>query len=502
MHKLLSLLLASALVFSALSPARSARAVEIKASGSMEILFESAHNIHTGNQFQNYADNGNHQKHFAAVQRLILGLDFTVSEYLSAHYEAQAGAFTWGGPSSGNIYNAGSGNGEESRGGALGSRAANIATRTAYLDWMAPGTDLKIRMGQQWISLPGYAFPSPVLSHRGTAIVASMPLADSARLTAFWLRAYSDSRRGSSGAAAPIDDTMDLFSLTADFRPEGFRITPWIMAGKLGGDVVDFNRPFNQIYVNGGLLPVTGYAVFGRDPKGGVANLGTDSSNSTLLFGGLSLEMTRFDPLRLAVDAYWSGSDNRHSSTERSGWYAGASAEYRTAFGVPTFKAWYASGDNDNAADGSERPLSVHSGFTPGAPVLFNSFAYGLSDTSNRGEAGGTWGVSAQWNEASFLKGMFHSLRATYVQGTNSPAMAPYASRIGLAQYLTTKDRAVEIDLDTTCSIYDNLAALLELSYVFQNFDGKVWRGLPGTNGDRARFSDAWRAGLTLTYTF
>lgn len=502
MNKLLSFLLAFALVFPVTAgSAGTARAVEVKASGSMDLLLETSHNLHTGNLFQDSADNGSPQKHSAVLQRFILGLDFLISENLRARYAAQAGAFTWGGPAGGTLYSVGAGNGAESTGGALGSRAANVVTREAYLDWRLPDAKTSIRLGQQWFSLPGFAFPNVVLDQRGTGIVASLTLTDTARLTGFWLRAYSDSRRG--GDTTPnFDDTLDLFSLSTAFHGEGFRFSPWLMAGRLGGDVIHYHQPFNNIYVSGGLLPVTGFTVYGRDENGGLTKLGAASSNSTLLFGGFALEMTCFAPLRVALDASWSASENRHRSTERSGWYAGASAEYTTAFGVPTLKAWYASGDNGNPADGSERPLSVRSGFTPGAPLLFNAFAYGIYDTSNRGEAGGTWGLSAQWNMISFFSDMFHSLRATYVRGTNSPAMAAHAGRLGPSKYLTRRDSAVEIDFDTTCSISKNLAAMLEVGYVFQNFDGKVWRGLPGGSGDTAAFSNAWRAGLTITYRF
>ncbi|MBS5049969.1 MAG: outer membrane homotrimeric porin [Desulfovibrionaceae bacterium] len=494
----LSLLLAAALSAGA---APSAHAVEVKASGVMEILFESAHNIASANRFQDYDDNGSHQKHFSAVQKLKLSLDFVLSESLSARYTAQAGAFTWGGPTSPS-YSIGAGNASEASGGALGSRAANIVTKEAYLDWMIPGTDARVRMGQQFLMLPGFAFPNPVLGNWGTGVAVSAPATDSLRLNAFWLRAYSDFRRGTVDNAAPGNDNLDLVSLAANYRIDGFQATPWLMAGRLGDAVTNFNQPYNSIYVKNGLLPVTGYEQFGRAADGHVVSLGLAPSDSTLWFGGLSLELTRFAPLRLALDAYYSASINAHRSTERSGWFVGGSAEYETPWGVPAFKAWYASGDNGDLTDGSERALGVRGGFTPGAPVLFNSFAYGLSETSNRGEAAGTWGASLQWNAASFVPRVFHSLRATYVQGTNNPNMARYAVNSGPALYMTRRDHAVELDLDTTISIYANLAAMLELSYVFQDFDGEVWRNLPGTTGAGASFSDAWRAGLTFTYTF
>ena len=136
MKKLVTLLLAAGLVFSA---ANSASAVEVKTSGTMDFAFDWTQNI--GTNFQDYDDAGINQKHFGAVQRFRLGLEFVMSENLSATYQAQVGTFTWGGPATGNN--------SEGNGGVLGSRSANIVTKFAYLDWVVPGTDLKVRMGMQ-----------------------------------------------------------------------------------------------------------------------------------------------------------------------------------------------------------------------------------------------------------------------------------------------------------------------------------------------------------------
>ena len=87
----------------------------------------------------------------------------------------------------------------------------------------------------------------------------------------------------------------------------------------------------------------------------------------------------------------------------------------------------------------------------------------------------GTWGLSAQWNKASFIEGLFHNVRVTYIQGTNSKKMAQYVAPASLGQYLTTKDSVIDVSFDSVYSIYKNLAAMLELSYAFENMDGKLW---------------------------
>ena len=114
----------------------------------------------------------------------------------------------------------------------------------------------------------------------------------------------------------------------------------------------------------------------------------------------------------------------------------------------------------------------------------------------------GSWGISAQWNDISFVENLSHALSVTYVQGTNNKhnRIAPDDG------YLTTKDSLVEIDFNTTYNIYQNLATVLELGYIFENFDGKnavATGAFPATSGsDKAKFSNAWRASLNFQYTF
>lgn len=509
MKKLVTLLLAAGLTISA---ANSASAVEVRASGTFDFAFEGYNNINGASSFLDNNDflhntgvRGNN-KHFDAVQRMRLGLDFIMSENLAAYYEAQVGIFSWGGPSRGLTGGQG-GNYNENLGGALGTRAANIVTRQIYLDWMIPNTDIKIRMGQQVYRLPSYAMASPVLDDTATGITAYVPFNGDVALSGYWIRALSDPRRGTDSSIQNINNgNFDLFGLNLNLRYDGFEITPWGAVGLLGDNADEVKGGAGVI---AGVLPVTGYDRLYWD----VDNLYgyRHATKSTVWFGGIGGEMTRFDPFRLAVDFYYSGTDNKYKSTERQGWFVAGSAEYRTAYGTPALKGWYASGDDDNPTNGSERPLTLSGAFNPGASIYFHG-RYSIANTIHNGDAGGTWGLSAQWNNLSFIERLYHSLRVTYFQGTNDKNMPIYLNRAYLtgnpreartrvtpSTYLTTKDHIIEVDFDTTYSIYKNLATVLELGYAFQNFDDDVWRLADGRTAD---YSNAWRAALNFRYTF
>ncbi len=480
MKKLVTLLLAAGLVFSA---ANSASAVEVKASGTMDFAFERYQNLGWGGgdgrgslaPLQDTEDMGGnlHQKHGDAVTRLRVGMDFIASENLSAHFQIQAGTFTWGGPATNALSR------PENLGGALGSRAANIVMRFAYLDWMIPTTAVHVRMGMQPVALPSYTFGSPVLDDAGTGIVVSGAVNDNITVTGLWVRALSQSRRGNAATAASYtDDTLDVFGLVGDFSYDGFAVSPWALFGVVGKDAADLDYGFE------GVMPVNGF----ETPNG------FQPSNGEVWMLGLGAELTMFDPFRFTFDAYYGATVNDHRSTERAGWYAALGAEYKTAYGTPALKGWYASGDDNNFNDGSERAPTLSGAFNP-TSTYFDG-VYGIAYTIDRTSADGTWGVSLQWNGLSFIDKLTHDFAVTYIQGTNHKNNAFLLG----ANYLTTKDSLVEFDFNTTYMIYQNLAAVLELGYILEDMDARNYERV--TNGQTLSFSDGWRAALNFRYKF
>ena len=493
MKKLLTLLLAAGMTLSA---AHNASAVELKVSGIYDFSFSGSSNINGSRSFMDSSDYRHNMgrdlngRQFDALQRLRLGMEFVMSEQLSAFYQAQIGTFYWGGPTSGGK--------AESHGGALATRAANVVTRLAYLDWMVPTTSVHVRMGQQLITLPNYVAGSPILDDPATGVVISAPVTDWLDLSGFWIRAVSDPRKNDDSEFFYDSADVDLFGVMADMKFDVFRLTPWAIVGHGGKDFADVANAGNTA---SGVLPFNGMDRLTRN--GGILTAEADSSASTIWFAGIGGEFKPFDPLRLALDFYYSATDNSHASTERNGWYVAGLAEYKLPWFVPAIVAWYASGDDSNPTNGSEQPLTLSGGFDPGARAYFDG-RFSIANTIDKCDAGGTWGVSAQINKVSFLKDLHHDFAVTYIQGTNNRHMPDiinnqYGGSVSPADYLTTKDYIIEVDFNSTYSIYKNLVAVLELSYLFQDIDGNVWRN---ASGEKSDFSDAWRAALNFRYKF
>lgn len=524
MKKLVTLLLAAGLVFSAAS---NASAVDVKVSGQWDTAFDWQGNAYPGSTaFYDYDDvwanagERYNQKHFAALQRMRFTVDFVMSENLSATYQAQVGLFTWGGPS--NPGSAMGGNSAETTGGRYGSRAANIVTRLAYLDWIIPNTSVKVRMGQQPVALPGATFGSPVMGGGDTAtgIVVSAPITDNVAVNAMWLRGDSGFRRGGGvDFTDDFSDTADIFALVGDLKFDGVRVQPWAMVGLIGKDSEKWGTRQSWFGVNA--TP----AQYKWQPRLRGSNYG----DATAWWLGLSADLTMFDPFRLTADFVYSnvsvenntyfntltGSWVRDDTVESAGWYMALGAEYKTAYGTPALKGWYASGDDRNwSSTGipgtyyvvnkkSGRLFALGGNFNP-TGMLFDGGNFPFAGVMDATTPNGSWGISAQWNNISFIEDLTHSLSVTYVQGTNhkSNFIDPGAA------YLTTEDSLVEIDLTTKYNIYKNLAAVLDLGYIFQDFDGKNaarnYRGIRGLayDGSEAKFSNAWHATLIFQYRF
>ena len=138
MKKILTLMLAAGMLLGAAS---GAKAIDFKASGEWLVGF----GLGDGSLIKD-VDNKKYRHHdtFNAGQRVRLQLDAVASESLSGTVFFEIGDQMWGK------------NAEES-GGALGADGKVVKVKNAYIDWMVPNTDLKLRMGLQAVAMPNVA---------------------------------------------------------------------------------------------------------------------------------------------------------------------------------------------------------------------------------------------------------------------------------------------------------------------------------------------------------
>ena len=505
MKKLMTLALAAAMMLGA---ATGANAIDFKAKGQWIMDFNYGMHGNFGDSKaaanSGFSRNGNHEDEFEATQRVRLQLDAVASEALSGTVFFEMGDQIWG---------------QDSTGGALGADGKVVKLKRAYIDWMVPQTDLKVRMGIQGIALPSFTTnASQIMDDDVAAVSLNYQFNENVGLTAFWARPYNDNAgyKSSDAGSTKRDnymDNMDMFAVLLPLTFDGVKVTPWVMYAAMGPGMFDNAKdPGNA---------------WGRASAGMQSGFkGTDWNDSygNAFWAGVTGEVTYWDPFRIAWDVNYGSASYEDQKMNREGWLASLLLEYKLDWGTPGLYGWYGSGDDSNPKNGSERmPVVSANGNNGFSNFAFNGNPYIAREGVLGTNMAGTWGIGARLKDVSFLEDLKHTLRVNFMGGTNAPKMAkyirdygnPYAkhgvsdvARYATAydpMYLTTDDTALEIGLTNTYKMYDNFTVMLDASYValWLEDSRSVWGKNPGRGalgGDGVY--DAWNVNLSFVYSF
>lgn len=509
MKKILTLMLAAGMLLGAAS---GARAIDFKASGEWLVGF----GLGDGSLIKDVNDQKRHHDDtFNAGQRIRLQLDAVASETLSGTVFFEIGDQMWG---------------QSESGGALGADSTSVVKlKNAYIDWMVPNTDLKLRMGLQAVALPNVAGGSAIMDGDAAAVVASYQFNENVGLTALWMRPLNDNYTGTNADGEAYGngyknylDNMDLFALMLPLKFDGVELTPWAMYGMQGK-----NTRFNEggVETADGALNVTlpGYYPGMNFGPGGLGHTG--KSYGSMFWAGLPVAITAFDPLNIEFDINYGyveamgrydvlkrGVESVLGNSKREGWLVKALVEYKMDWGTPGIFGWYASGDDGNVKNGSERlPSIAGSGnFTSFMGDGNLAWGTGYNFYDNNLTYAGTWGIGLQIADVSFVEDLKHTFRVAYWGGTNSPSMVKYmgsavawddTTAVQDGPYLTTNDGLLEFNLVNSWQIYENLEANLELGYIINMMDRDTWDKSYVSDRNWSK-QDAWKAQLIFAYSF
>ncbi len=492
-------------------------AIDFKARGLWQVGFGVNVNSLAEKEGDTRLNNPISNDKFKARQRVRLWLDAIVSENLSGALNFEIGHQRWG---------------QASTGAALGADGNIIKLRQAYIDWQIPDTGIQTRMGIQNLTLPQAAGESNILADKSVAgIVTSWQVNENFGITGMWLRPYNDNYTGKN---AGYLDNLDLFVLSLPIQTGALKMTPWVMLGmqgrntfKVPNDHGGYNYVFTG-YDGGNLVGSLGSVPFGNvnQPHS------TSKTYGELFWGALPLTLDlapwRFEfefdygyaaPMgRYSVEEILHGVHygTQSASTERQGWLVKALAEYKFDWGVPGIFGWYSSGDDGNLKNGSERLpfLYAQTNFTSmlgDATCLYG----GIGGNDRSMSFDGTWGLGLRIKDISFIEGVQHLIRATWIQGTNDPSMVKYAAFLSrgvsdpciawqgvpdtLDYYLTRNDNLLEFNLHTVVNIYENLKMGVEFGYVVNMLDKDTWKRPDDTTFSK---TDMWVADVVFTYSF
>ena len=512
------LLLAAGLVF---AQGADVRAVDFKVAGEWVVNFDYGQNgnFTGGNGQTGY--NGS-QDEFDAKQRLRIQVDAVVSEYLSGTVFFEIGETTWG---------------DAPTGGALGTDQPIIEVRRAYIDWTIPDTNFKVRMGLQGAIVPSYAMAKPQsLGDDFAAVAFSWQFHENVGVSGFWGRLYNDNYagrpNGSGGRSyANYLDNLDAFVLTLPVTFDMGKVTPWVMYAAIGpnafkgyGENGEFDGErygnfSNATGVSGpwitrGLLPAWANKV----PLRG-ANKAFDSYGNGF-WAGVTGDITVMDALRIAWDFTYGTVSFDSSAFNRQGWMGALLVEYAFDWGTPGLVGWYATGDDANLGNGSERLPSISTGAMDN---VFSNYAldgkvYIGRDAAMYNNLAGSWAIGLRVRDVSFIENLTHIFRVYYIGGTNSAGILDEARSRGFNptpnnfggqaygvenMYLTDHDSAMEFGVTSVLDVYENLKVALDVGYIALWLDKSedVW-GSSKINGRDDTTRDAWNANLMFLYSF
>ena len=505
MKKLMTLALAAGMLLGA---ATGASAIDFKAKGQWLMGFSAGDGSLVSHTKTNKASNHNKAADtddiFSASQRVRLQLDAVASEALSGTVFFEIGDQVWG---------------DNDNGGALGADGKFVELKRAYIDWMVPQTDLKVRMGIQGLALPAFTTnASQIFDDDVAAVTLNYQFNENVGLTAFWARPYNDNNGyKSTDAGTKWDnymDNMDMFAVLLPLSFDGVKVTPWVMYAAMGPGMFKNDFTKHDEIVNG----------LGRAQKGLVSGFTGFDKNDTYgnaFWAGVTGEVTYWDPFRIAWDVNYGSASYEDEKMNREGWLASLLLEYKLDWGTPGLYGWYGSGDDSNPRNGSERmPVVSANGNNDFSNFAFNGNPYIAREGILGSTMVGTWGIGARLKDMSFLEDLKHTLRVNFMGGTNAPKMAKYVGQDlgkrgvydvnGRANaydpmYLTTDDYALEIGLTNTYKMYDNFTVMLDAAYVALWLDDSrsTWGKNPGRSalgGDGVY--DAWNVNLSFVYSF
>ena len=461
MKRIVTLLLAAGLVLGA---AAGSQAADIKAKGIWQNNLSWADRA---------ASQSNENDNFRASTRLRTQIDVIASENLKGVVFFEIGHQNWG-----------------QDGAALGTDGKDVKVRYSYVDWVIPQTSAQVRVGLQPFGVPTFAVPMAVLDTDGAGITVSGQFTENVGAALFWLRPYN--RYDYDADHAKAHDAMDVVGLTVPLTFDGVKVTPFGMYSVIGKDTEFGAGGNNKNGVAEGLLPAGG------------ADLvkGSNDEHGNAWWAGITGELTMFDPFRVAADFAYGSVDMGEVAgfdLKRAGWYAALSADYKLDYMTPGLTGWYASGDDDNAMDGSERMPVIDSDVAL-TSYGFDGGTYNRSGVFNGTSLAGTWGILAELKDISFIEDLTHVVRFGYIQGTNHTSMVTGGwvggmTDVGNDLYLTTKDGMWEVNIDSQYQIYKDLSLCVELGYINLDYDESIW-------GNDTYNENNFKAAMSLNYKF
>lgn len=469
----------------------------------------------SGNRVNGFAPG---QDNFEAKQKVSLQLDVQDTDNLGSSIYLDIGDIVLG---------------QAETSGALGADGKMVKVGNAFIDWAIPKAWLKFRLGLQSLQIPALASGNSVFNGTSAAIAMNWQPDPALGFTFFWARPYNDNYPAETSGFL---DNVDAFAFSFPLRCNFINFLPWLMYASIASN--SFRSDTQTAYPFGNFTAMGGDGGNVREgmfPVGGARHADFGNANgeraiSSPAYGLWTGFTGRFDTensFSLRVDFAWGNVNWRDDSRlNRHGWFAAALLDWHRNWAIPAIYGWYASGDDANPSNGSERLPALD----PGNSINFSRFAFDGAPYMERdaliaNSFAGTWGIGVRLSRLNVGYDIWPALHINYIHGTNSPEMAQKMSLAGLwasglildpafgeqgfslgmpGLYMTENDRALELGAAIRYRHDERFTILLESAYIFLWLDTSenAWGARHEKGYAIPSTGDAWNINLTFAYSF
>ena len=368
--------------------------------------------------------------------------------------------------------------GDPNTGGLIDTDSNNrMFIKRAYLEFKWPDTSILMQAGKLSLALPNY-MGSAILGADTTAFVVSSPITDNVKLLAGFARAIDLNPK--SDGDDPLRDEWDHIFVGAPLSFDGLELTPFVDFSILGNGIT--NAIPDSVLLADIFAPA------------GAAGQAFDDDYVYPWWAGLVLNMKMFDPFIVKGEFNWGMITDGEDATERKGWLADLELSYTGLdFMVPKLFGMYSSGEDDDVDNGSERMPVAADDWAPKGSFFFGGSDLLDGDLDN--PTVGAWAAGITLADIKFIDKLSSLLSVYYIAGTSDSAILDEApGYLTFGRQLTDEDHLIEIDFNHKYMVYEQLAAIVELSYLINGYDEDAW--------DIADRGDAWKIGFGFNYYF
>ena len=322
-------------------------------------------------------------------------------------------------------------------------------------------------------------------------ILVEYPFHENIGVTLGWFRPWDpytndDFKSNPNLGSFHNSDEVDSFFLTLPIDvQDSFNLTPYFMYSSVGR--VDSEPDTNGLLTRNGIISY------------GLSSNGSLGDNGDAWWTGLAFSLTEFDPFNAYLDLVYGsynakdvdpGYATNNRNPDRDGWVAIGKLEYKLDYFTPNIFGWYGSGSDSFEKDGLD-------GMMPGLAPFFGMTSFGFAsdrhDVLTRqavyGYGGydpyGKWGIGGGLDDIKVIEDLTTHLRVMYMRGTNDTNGLETAFwDYGI---FDKGDQAIEVNIDSTYNIYENLELHVELGYINiqldhepDDFENNAWKAYTG----------------------